>query len=94
MKIPYPRFTVLLGNVQRRPGHRHDCAQLELAVHVRAPDADAAREAVAELAKVPLEVRAPGCPWPMTLQLNRANLGSRSLRVFEGPDRWPSEVTS
>jgi len=87
-------FTVLVGNLQRRPGHRHDCAQLELAVHVRAPDAAAALAAVSEMAKAPLEVTAPGCAWPMTLVLNRQHLGARSVRVYEGRDSFAPEVAS
>jgi len=45
------KYKVTLGNIEERPGHRHDCAQIELAVHVRAPDAAGALAAVVVLAR-------------------------------------------
>ena len=76
-------YKVTLGNIEERPGHRHDCAQIELAVHVRAPTAAGALAAVVEMAKAPLEVTGRGCAWPMTLVLTRQHLGARSVRVEE-----------
>lgn len=78
------RFAITLGNVELRPGHRHDCAQVELTVEVKADDKAAALESLRELAAGgPIDLG--GRARPMTLAINPDTLGARSVRVTELP---------
>lgn len=79
------RFVITLGNVELRPGHRHDCAQVELNVSVRADDKAGALDRLRELAaEGPLDLTG-NAPWPMTVTINPDTLGARSVRVTELP---------
>jgi hypothetical protein len=76
-------FLVTLGNVAPRPGHRHDCAQVELAIHVNAASASEALDKVRQLAtEGPIAVTSHALSH-LTLTLNPAHLGARSVRVEE-----------
>jgi hypothetical protein len=83
------QFTVTLGNVELRPGHRHDCAQLELAVTVTADDKGAALDSVRELAAAgPIDLGRPFgrlSDARVTVTVNPDTIGARSVRVTEQP---------
>jgi hypothetical protein len=80
-------YKVTLGNVQPRPGHRHDCAQAEVEITVQAEDAKHARAAVGRMAALDLAYlyESKTSPFQATvrLRLNPDLLGARSVRVDE-----------
>ncbi len=81
------KYKVTLGNVQPRPGHRHDCAQAEVEIIVQAEDAKDARAAVRRMAALDLAYlyESKTSPFQATvrLRLNPDLLGARSVRVEE-----------
>ena len=84
------KFTVTLGNVELRPGHRHDCAQVELTVDLNADDQGAALERLRAIARrgtiyIPGDGPDGGGQYAMTLTINPDTLGARSVRVTEQP---------
>ena len=69
------KFTVTLGNVELRPGHRHDCAQVELTVDLYADDKGAALEHLRRVARrgtiyIPGSGPDGGGQYAMTLTIN------------------------
>lgn len=81
------KYKVTLGNVELRPGHRHDCAQAEVEITVQAEDAKAALAAVRAMAGgdgvLVYASEITRSRATVRLRLNPNLLGGRSVRVEE-----------